>query len=70
MELKVGIKIEEYYNKEVIIYSCNFTHMMESGMGYGSMGLFGLLGLATWIVWLAVGILLAAYLWKKINTKE
>lgn len=44
--------------------------MMESGMGYGSMGLFGLLGLATWIVWLAVGILLAVYLWKKINTKE
>jgi hypothetical protein len=43
--------------------------MMESGMGYGFGGLSMLLGLATWIVWLIVGILLAAFLWKKI-TKE
>jgi hypothetical protein len=44
--------------------------MMEGGMGYGLGGLIGLLGLATWIVWLAVGIMLIAYLWKKINTKD
>lgn len=41
--------------------------MMEGGMGYGFGGLTGLLGLATWIIWLVVGILLAAYLWKLIN---
>ena len=41
--------------------------MMDYGYGYGGMNLFGSLGLLTWIVWLAVGILLCVYLWKKIN---
>ncbi len=41
--------------------------MMEGG--FGPMGLFGLLGLATWIVWIGVGMLLMAFLWKKINEK-
>lgn len=40
--------------------------MMGSGMGAG-MGLFGTLGLLTWIVWLVVGVLLAMWLWKKIS---
>ena len=35
--------------------------------GGGSVGIFGFLGIITWLVWLAVGILLVAWLWKKIN---
>ena len=30
---------------------------------------FALLGTATWLVWLTVGVLLAVFLWKKINNK-
>ncbi|QQG42511.1 MAG: hypothetical protein HYW15_03330 [Candidatus Giovannonibacteria bacterium] len=45
--------------------------MMGYGYGFGSMmgggGLFGFFGVLTWLVWLAVGILLAVWLWKKIN---
>jgi hypothetical protein len=39
---------------------------MMGGYGYG-MGFFGYLGITTWVVWLVVGVLLAMYLWKKIN---
>jgi hypothetical protein len=39
---------------------------MMGGMGMMGMGTFTLLGLATWGVWFAVGILLCIYLWKKI----
>lgn len=35
----------------------------------GNMGTWGTLGLLTWLVWLAVGILLAVYLWQKITQK-
>jgi hypothetical protein len=41
--------------------------MMGAGMMGGGMGAFGFLGFATWLVWLAVGILLCMWLWKKIN---
>ena len=43
------------------------------GYGFGSMmgggGLFGVLGLLTWLVYLTVGVLLIIYLSKKINKK-
>jgi hypothetical protein len=39
--------------------------MMGGGM-YG-FSIFSLLGLATWIVWLVVGVLTAVWLWKKIS---
>ncbi len=42
-------------------------------MMYGQMlgwgGGLGTLGFLTWLVWLAVGILLAVFLWKKISEK-
>lgn len=46
--------------------------MMGYGYGFGSMmggggSVVGLLGLITWLIWLAVGILLVVWLWKKIN---
>jgi hypothetical protein len=41
--------------------------MMDSG--FGSMGWFGPFSLSGWIVWFVVGILLIAFLWKKINEK-
>ncbi|MBI4085457.1 MAG: hypothetical protein HY432_03070 [Candidatus Liptonbacteria bacterium] len=47
--------------------------MMNYGYGYepmmGSGGWFGTLALLTWIVWLAVGILLAVWLWQNISKK-
>lgn len=43
-------------------------------MGYGNFGpmwggggVFGLLFTLTWLVWLAVGVLLVVWLWKKIK---
>lgn len=39
---------------------------MMAGFGSG-MGLAGSLGFITWVVWLAVGVLLCVYLWKKIS---
>lgn len=42
---------------------------MDGGMGFGGMGLFGFLGLSTWIIWLVVGVLLIMFLLKKINEK-
>ena len=39
---------------------------MMGGFGMGG-GVFGFLGLTTWIVWLAVGVLLVMYLWKKVS---
>ena len=35
--------------------------------GWGGPSIFGFLCTATWLVWLAAGILLAIYLWKKIS---
>ena len=35
----------------------------------GGGGLFGVLGLLTWLVYLTVGVLLIIYLSKKINKK-
>ncbi|MDO8600970.1 MAG: hypothetical protein Q7R73_05225 [bacterium] len=44
---------------------------MMGGFGPGFMGGGGsLLFLLTWLVWLAVGILAAAWLWKQINKKD
>ncbi len=38
-------------------------------MGWGGMGWFGSLGFLTWLVYLAVGVLLIIWLWQKINHK-
>ncbi len=48
-------------------------HMMY-GYGAGGMmngwgALWGTLGFLTWFIWLTVGILLAAWLWKQIQKK-
>ena len=40
-----------------------------SMMGWGGMGWFGSLGFLTWLVYLAVGVLLIIWLWQKINHK-
>lgn len=40
--------------------------MMGAWGGVGA-GLWGLLALLTWLVWLAVGILLVIWLWKRIK---
>ncbi|OGF75723.1 hypothetical protein A3C77_01605 [Candidatus Giovannonibacteria bacterium RIFCSPHIGHO2_02_FULL_45_13] len=54
------------------LFMCYNRLMMNYGYwgpmtGGGSVGIFGFLGIITWLVWLAVVILLVAWLWKKIN---
>lgn len=37
------------------------------GPMWGGGGVFGLLAALTWLVWLAVGVLLVVWLWKKVK---
>lgn len=48
-----------------------FHNSMMGGFGQGFMGGGGsFFFVATWLVWLVVGILAAAWLWKQINKKD
>jgi len=51
----------------------NYGNMMDwhfgNGTIMGSTGVFAILFLLTWLVWLAVGILVAIWLWRIINKK-
>ena len=48
-------------------FGYGYSPMMYGG--FGGFGIFAILGFLTWIVVLVVGILLAIYLWQKINKK-
>lgn len=56
--------------KQDMLYTVD---MMNFGygpmMGWNGGGWFGTLGFLTWIVWLAVGVLLVIWLWQKVNGK-
>ncbi|MDX1607860.1 MAG: hypothetical protein R3251_01495 [Candidatus Spechtbacterales bacterium] len=52
----------------------DYVHMMDMHWGDGGMmgmggSAFSFLAFLTWIVWLVVGVLLAVWLWQKINKK-
>lgn len=36
-------------------------------MGYGSVGTIGFFAIVTWLVWTAVGILAAMWLWQQVK---
>ena len=46
----------------------NWSWGNNGGM-MGGMGLWGILMLFTWIVWLVVGVLASIWFWKKISKK-